>query len=253
MKRRVMILVVCFLFVSFAYSFEEKKSLSLSALGVEKFEIDSGSGFLKVYGREGQETIEVEAEIEVKGISESEKEDFLRKYVKLSLKKRGNRAVLVSNIDHKGWFSPFKSAVINLTVNMPKNMELDVDDGSGTIRIENIKGRIYIDDGSGTIEVKDIIGDVEIDDGSGEVIVYQVTGNVWIDDGSGTVEVSNINGDVTIDDGSGTIDIRDIEGSVTLRDGSGSINVERVEKDVIIKDDGSGSVNISNVKGKVIK
>jgi len=45
----------------------------------------------------------------------------------------------------------------------------------------------------------------------------------------------------------------DVLGDVTIIDGSGSIRVNGVEKDVIIKRDGSGSVNIANVKGKVVK
>jgi hypothetical protein len=46
---------------------------------------------------------------------------------------------------------------------------------------------------------------------------------------------------------------KDVLGDVAIIDGSGSIRVNGVEKNVIIKRDGSGRVNISNVKGRVVK
>jgi DUF4097 and DUF4098 domain-containing protein YvlB len=248
MRLKISFLVMLFLFTSTVFPSDQVKKLSLSAKGISELDIDCGAGFLKVYGREGLKEIKVEAEIVVKGGSAKK---VLQKYVKLSLKKRGRSAVLISQIDWRGSSSLFKSAVINLTVTVPKNMDLIVDDGSGSMEIAGITGDLKVDDGSGSMEIKDITGDLDVEDGSGSMKIEGIEGDVDIDDGSGKMDARDIQGDISIKDGSGTIYIRDIGGNVTVRDGSGSINIDGVEKNVTILRSGSGGLNIKNVKGKV--
>ncbi len=233
MKFKIIFVALFFLCASFTFAYEDVRNLNLSAKGIEKLEIDCGSGFLKVRGQEGLREIKVEAEIVLEGKSEKSAEEFLKKYLKLSLEKRGSRAVLTSGFESYRSLFSFTNKVINLTVSLPKDMDLDVDDGSGSLTIENIRG------------------DVKIDDGSGSMDIMNIGGNLDVDDGSGQIDVDGVSGDVSIDDGSGSMTIRNIEGSVTVRDGSGSITIDGVEKDVYIPSEGSGSVSVKNVKGKV--
>ncbi|MDH5467893.1 MAG: hypothetical protein OEY25_10790 [Candidatus Aminicenantes bacterium] len=233
MKFKILFLAMLFLSACIAFPYEEVKELRLSAQDIEMLEINCGAGFLKVTGYEGRNEIEVEAEIEVEGRRERDTEEFIRKYVELSLEKRGRRAVLISNFKDFPKFFSLGNTVINLTVSIPKNMDLDINDGSGSIRVENIAGNVFVDDGSGSMEIEN------------------VEGSLQIEDGSGSIEVDDVRDDVDVDDGSGSISIRNIGGSVTVRDGSGSIYINGVEKDVFIPSEGSGGLRISNVKGKV--
>ena len=253
MRFKAIFLILFFLSASLVLAYEEVKNLSLPAQGIETLEIDCGAGFLKVYGREGLENIEVEAEIVLEGLSDEKAQRFIREKVNLSLDRNGSRARLVSEIKHYSSFFSFRNKVINLTVNLPKNMNLDIDDGSGQITVEDIVGKVYIEDGSGIMDIKNITGDVTIDDGSGDIKILDVQGDVDIDDGSGNVNVEDVSGSLSIDDGSGTIYVRNVGENVILEDGSGSIKVDGVEGNVVIENDGSGSVNIKNVKGTVRK
>lgn len=233
MKFKIILMALFFLCASFNFAFDDMRNLSLSAQGIEKLEIDCGSGFLKVSGKQGLKEIKVEAEIVLEGKSEKSAKEFIQKYLKLSLEKRGSRAVLTSGFkSYRSLFS-FSNKLVNLTVSIPSDMDLDVDDGSGSIRIEDIAGNVNVNDGSGSMEI------------------MNVKGNLDVDDGSGQIEVEGVSGDVSVDDGSGSMIIRNIEGSVTVRDGSGSITIDGVEKDVYIPSEGSGSVIVKNVKGKV--
>ncbi|NIM13006.1 MAG: hypothetical protein GTO45_12840 [Candidatus Aminicenantes bacterium] len=237
------------------FPFQEDKQLNLAADGIKTVEIDCGSGYLKIKGVEGLEQIEVEATLVVKGIDEDDIERFKKRHVKLSLEKKGTSAVLISKIDYSAISTLFKprSAHINLDVRIPKNLELVIDDGSGSIEVADIANNVKLDDGSGSIEMDHIKGNVFIDDGSGSIELTTIGGNVEIDDGSGTITVEEASGDVDVKDGSGTIKISKIGGSVVVSDGSGGIYIDGVDKDVNIKRDGSGSVSIQNVKGKVRK
>jgi hypothetical protein len=235
LRAKITFMVLLALCVSMAFSLDTVKNLRLSADGIEKLEIDCGAGYLYLSGDASLDSIEVEAEIIAKGKSDRDEEKYIEENVRLELKKRGSRAVLVSNFENSRFWDNFRTRVINLKVRMPKNMNLYIDDGSGEMRVEQIIGRVEIDDGSGEIRIDDIHGDVSIDDGSGTIDVRGVFGNLYIDDGSGTIDVRNVEQNVRVDDGSGSITISDVGG------------------DVIIEDDGSGSLNIRNVKGKVIK
>jgi hypothetical protein len=232
MRAKVLLITLLILCTTAAFSFEKVQDLSLSTEGIQKFKIDSGSGFLKVTGNSSLRDIEVKAEIIVKGKSDKDAAEYIRKNVVLTLERNGDKAVLVSKFKNKIFYG---SRSINVTVNVPKNIHIDVDDGSGAISIQDISGDIYVDDGSGEIEIENIQGSVKIDDGSG------------------TVSISDVEGDVSIDDGSGTIDVSVVGGTVVVDDGSGSIKIESVGGDVHIKDDGSGSLSIRDVKGKVFK
>jgi DUF4097 and DUF4098 domain-containing protein YvlB len=188
-----------------------------------------------VTGREGLDAIEVKAEIVAKGVSDKDLDAYVKDRIELTLEKKGDKAVLVSRV--RGKFRLFgfgDNAVINLTVTVPKALSLDIDDGSGGIVVEDVAG-------------------VRIDDGSGSIRINRVAGEVKIDDGSGGIEIGEVTGDVDVEDGSGEIDIRKVGGTVTIDDGSGSISVEDVGKDVRIVNAGSGGVDITRVKGRIIR
>jgi hypothetical protein len=140
---------------------------------------------------------------------------------------------------------------MDLTVEMPASFSADLRDGSGGVEVSGIAG-VRIDDGSGSIVVENIGGRVEIEDGSGDVQV-RGAGMVEIDDGSGGIEIVGVRGDVHVsEDGSGEIDIRDVTGSVRIdEDGSGSIDVAGVGGDLVVEDDGSGSLRYRDVQGQV--
>ena len=267
----VIIFILILVFATSVFADEKSQDLSIAAEGISLLDIDCGSGFLKVTGKEGLSNIEVQAEIIVAGMSAQKTKKFIHDKLVLSLEKRGQKAYLVSKF--KSYFSLFSigTKAINLTVFVPKTIELKVDDGSGDISIVNIQGNINIDDGSGKTTIMDVQGDLNVDDGSGDLTLQDIKGNIEIEDGSGDITIENaegnalindnsgdirleeIQGEVAIDDGSGSIHVQGALGDVTISDGSGSISVDNVEKDVVIKGAGSGGVTITNVKGQVKK
>jgi len=234
MRKTAVLAVFILLACGSLAALETTKTLTLPAEGLKGFEIQAGAGSLKVTGREGLAAIEVRAEIVAKGVDDKDLDAFLKDRIELTLEKRGDKAVLVSHIRERFRLFDFESAVINLTVSVPKALTLDVDDGSGSLVIEDVAG-VRLDDGSGSIRIGRIAGDVEIDDGSGGVEIVDVAGNV------------------SVEDGSGEIDIRRVGGTVTVDDGSGSISIEEVGKDVRIVSAGSGGVDVAGVKGRVIR
>lgn len=241
-----------------AFDIEETRTLTLKAAELESFEIDVSAGSLTVIGKENSNEIHVSAELRV---NQGEFE--------LVLEQSGDSATLRTEVGDGGWLG--ESPYINLVVEVPRRMALDITDGSGFIKLHSINNAVNIKDGSGSIEVGDIKGNLKIKDGSGSLDVNKVDGSVKVDDGSGSIEVRNVTGPVEIEDGSGgivvtnlksTLDIEDgsgsmsvsnISGHVTIDDGSGSIDLNHLENGVTILEEGSGGLSMNDVKGDVVK
>lgn len=240
MKIITVLLVILITISSWSGEYNMERELTLDAQAIKLLEIDCGAGFLKVQGVDDAKAIEVQAEIYVSNIDRDKAEDFLEKTVRLYLERDGDQAILESDYEYKNslWekiFDDRPNVRIDLTVQVPRTIDLKIDDGSGYIVVEKIDGS------------------VRLDDGSGETTLRGISGDVWLDDGSGEIHISDVGGDVEIDDGSGVIIVRDVSGNVRVDDGSGSIEIRGVAKDVIIEEDGSGSIDISEVKGKVLR
>ena len=258
MKSITFLIVFLFSFTLFAADFEETRKLSLDADDISKLFIDCGAGYLKLSGDDDLNEILVTAKIEIDNIDPEDAERIMDKYLELTLEKRGSRAELISTFERSQSifsfiFNKHGNVRINLKIEIPANMDIDIDDGSGFIEIEEIEGDIFIDDGSDYIEITDVKGKVEIDDGSGDINIKNIIGEIEIDDGSGAIDIRNITGDIFLNDGSGKITVVEIDGNVRVDDGSGSINIENVEEDVIIEDDGSGSVHIRDIAGNIYR
>ena len=212
--------------------YSEVRELSADAGGAGEFVIDTGAGSLTVVGVDGLDAVNVTATIGLDGIRDEDKaRAYIEKRLELTLERRGDRVELVTDFDNGTW-GMGRKAWVRLEIRMPSDLALDIDDGSGSIDIENVRATVRVDDGSGSIKVRDV-------------------GPLFIDDGSGSITAENVAGDVDIIDGSGSIKVTGVTGSVTIDDGSGSITVRDVEQDVIIEDAGSGGVSVANVAGRV--
>ncbi len=211
--------------------YTEVRDLKIDAKGIDILEIDAGAGNMDVKGVAGLENIVVKATVIVPDADADDAMKVIEKKMKLSLDRKDNHAKLDSWFED-GFFGKGSSARIDLEVSVPTGVDVSIDDGSGSIEVNDIAAAVSIDDGSGSIDLRNVA-------------------NVNIDDGSGSIEISNVAGDVSIVDGSGSINVRSVTGSVTIDDGSGGIDVSDVGQDLIIVDDGSGEFRFADVRGTV--
>ena len=79
-------------------------------------------------------------------------------------------------------------ALLDLVIEAPATLPLDIDDTSGDMTIESVAAKIRIEDNSGNIRVRDAGGDVWISDGT----VVQNTGRFIEDRPPGLVVIAII-------------------------------------------------------------
>ncbi|ABZ78723.1 lipoprotein, putative [Shewanella halifaxensis HAW-EB4] len=215
----------------------QKKQLQIDATHIESLVAETGAGDLNIQGVEGLSQIMVTADIYTYGDIESN----------LSLKQNGSKATLIAEFDSSINFQ--RSPYIDLTIQVPSSMMLDIDDGSGDIEINNVQANITLDDGSGDLWIKGG-HDLNTQDGSGSVEISNTTGKLTLEDGSGSITLSGIGGDTHIDDGSGDLNVNNVNGRVVIDDGSGDIDVDNTLGLSIIES-GSGDLSVDNINGSV--
>jgi hypothetical protein len=142
-------------------------------------------------------------------------------------------------------------ATLDLTVDVPAGLPVDVTDSSGDVTLEGVQVAT-VRDSSGDILARGLVGDVVIEDSSGDI---------RIEDSAGTVRVTDSSGDISIRgaaqvhipiDSSGDIVVERVSRDVRIeRDSSGDITIAGVGGNVEVLADGSGQLRVSEVKGTV--
>ena len=244
-------------FLAMNSPFAQTCQMTLPAGDIYELRIHCGAGSLYITNAEWQDNIRVFAEIEAEEKNKIEFQDFSEKYLDLKLERKGRRAILTSDLkkvllNSVGTLLNPMDAKINLTIDVPRGVDLFINDGSGGIHIQHFSGHMVIKDDSGGIILENVTGNVTVADGSGKIVMEDIHGNVEIKDGSGIIDVDKIRGDVRVTDGSGEISIQHVDGYVTVMDESGEIGINDISGNVLIRGTGSGEMNIERVKGQIV-
>ena len=214
----------------------ETKEHRLDLDGVEALRLEAGAGSLRLLGQDSGSAGRLAAEFH--GPDESALKD-------LRLEHRVEGRVLVVTADT----SRSDDGRIDLELELPSRLALEVTDGSGSAEITGFDGPAEVTDGSGSLSIERMGGALTVTDGSGSLEVAGVEGPVTILDGSGSLDVSAVKRSLEITDGSGSIDVERVGGDLSITDGSGSIQVSGVDGDVSVTD-GSGSIEVREVGGR---
>jgi DUF4097 and DUF4098 domain-containing protein YvlB len=249
MKYTPILILILIPIFAFAGTITEIQKIDLSIQGIDVLVVNCGAGSLDLKGVEDRNDIRVTAEIEVEDLRKEDFQKFIENNVRLNLEKQNNKALLISEVQK--YFLIKEETRINLMIEVPLELNVNITDGSGAIRIQNHVGNVTIDDDSGKIQVENISGKVIVNDASGKIDLEDIRGSVMIRDGSGPIQIDHVSGDVYVTDGSGDLTILHVDGNVTVSDDSGDIDISDVSKTVFIKMAGSGELNIERVKGKI--
>jgi hypothetical protein len=113
-------------------------------------------------------------------------------------------------------------------VRMPKNADLQIDTGDGSVETQPISGHVKIHTGDGSVHVQAIDGDVDIDTGDGSITVEGAKGEIRLHTGDGHIDARNLDGRVDANSGDGHIKIDGRLDALNVKTGDGSIDA-RVE------------------------
>jgi hypothetical protein len=208
-------------------SYQAPREAGVDAAGATALHVEAGAGSLRIEGRAGA------GQVTVRGTACASSESRLNG-IELRTERRGSTVYVKVEIDEeRSWLHGDSYATLDLVLDVPAGLALDVEDGSGPMSIRNVASA-KVHDGSGEMELEHIAGEVRVTDGSGEIAIRDAGSVVIEQDGSGAITIAGVRGSVTVrDDGSGSIAVRDVGGDFT------------------VDDDGSGGISHDAVRGRV--
>lgn len=233
-----------------AYDCDYSKNIdqTLDLSNSEVLAVMAAAGDLRVRGVAGS------SQAVIKGKVCASKEEWLdESHVNTTGGKRAEIRVELPDYESKWSLMGNSYIYLDLELEVPDNVDLDIRDSSGDIDITGV-GVLALRDSSGDIDIEDSIGPLTIEDSSGDIELNDIKRQVTIEsDSSGDIRGTDIEGTVlVVRDSSGDITFRDVgENFIVERDSSGDISATRIGGDFRVEQDGSGEISARNVEGTV--
>ncbi|WP_026953819.1 DUF4097 family beta strand repeat-containing protein [Algoriphagus vanfongensis] len=198
---------------------EVVQTISEEYAGIKEIQIESG--FLEVI----YEGIEGQDEVLMTGTLESTRPGSYR----LEYYVEGD--VLEIELDQKNLIGSGRHQGV-LYITGPTAMELDVESGSGIVRISNVQGdELDFDAGSGVIELYRVsANEIDAEVGSGTIKGFDLEGKLLANAGSGRLEFDDVLGDAELNVSSGVIRLKNLSGALNSQISSGNLHMERVNE-----------------------
>src|SRR6267378_256600 len=117
-----------------------------------------------------------------------------------------------------------------IEVRMPKNADLQIHTGDGSVHVQAVDGSVDIDTGDGSITVEGAKGDIRLHTGDGRIEARNLDGSVDANSGDGHIKIDGRLDALNIKTGDGSIDARvepgsKLTGGWSIRTGDGSVDV----------------------------
>ena len=113
---------------------------------------------------------------------------------------------------------------IRIEVHMPKDADLQIDTGDGSVTTQSVNGRVKIHTGDGSVRAQEVSGDVDIDTGDGSITVDGAKGDIRLRTGDGHIDARNLDGKVDAMSGDGHIKLDGRLDALSVKTGDGSID-----------------------------
>lgn len=149
-------------------------------------------------------------------------------------------------------YNPFDSSdrVVHLTVNLPRNLSLELFNDSGSVMVSDIDSGVLIDQKQGDIEASNIRAGLQIISNRANITVSNIERFLDIDSRRGQLDVRTINGDITISHNDGTVLVSETTGNVSLFCDQADCTLRQIQGS-ITADNSRGDLTMHQVFGGV--
>ncbi len=238
---------------SFAYAadeckFQAPRNAALDLTSVHTLIIDIGQHNLNLKGAAASTA-------QVHGRACASSQDRLAT-LQVTQRRDGDRLLLTAVNTSSSWnvslFGVSRYAYLDLQVNVPADLAVELDVGSGDAHVADV-AQLAASVGSGDLHVNGVRNRFDAHVGSGDITAENVGETHVASIGSGDFTVNRVRGDIWIGSiGSGDADLRAIGGTVDVKSiGSGDLRVKSVAHDLHVARLGSGDISHDSVAGRV--
>lgn len=199
---------------------------SFPAKGGGRVVVDASFHKVEITARPGA-TVDVVVDLEISA-SEKKAKQLLADY-KPRFETKGNDIVIRSTRNNAGWNWGMNKTKGLISVSMPPDMDLVVDNSSGSVHLEGDFGdaEFTIDNSSGSVTGETALAVLSVDNSSGrtKIKVLRPLKEFRVDCSSGSVHLEGGAYTAVVDVSSGSVNLSDLLGDVNVDTSSGSVDL----------------------------
>jgi DUF4097 and DUF4098 domain-containing protein YvlB len=195
-----------------AHAEEWTKSYPIS--GRAQVRVDTNDGSVNISTSDSKQ---VEFVVDYEGFE-------LNKNLHVDSRQEGDSVQINARVSGHWGFSWGKGRRIRIEVRMPKDADLQVDTGDGSVSTQSLSGRVKIHTGDGSVRAQAVSGDVDIDTGDGSITLEGAKGEIRLRTGDGHIDARNLDGKVDATSGDGHIKLDGRLDALNIKTGDGGID-----------------------------
>ncbi|MCE5251124.1 DUF4097 domain-containing protein [bacterium] len=168
--------------------------------------------------------------------------DEFFKEMKLVVDEKPNRVTIKTEYPDKKYRDKVKNYSISYTIEVPRDIVLDVQNSFGNVDIQGVSEKISIKNGFGNLTANDLRGETVLTNKFGTLVAHNIDGNTLIRNEHSSLDIFHITGNLTAETKFGSIRIEDVAGTADISGGYGKVDCSKI----------MGNCDIKNSFGEVI-
>lgn len=177
--------------------------------------VDTNDGSVRVTA---SDTKQVEFRVEYQGLE-------LGKNLRVDSRQDGDKVELTARMTgHWGFSWGHNSRGLHIEVRMPREADLQVETGDGSVQADSVNGTVNVHTGDGSVKANSLSGTIDLHTSDGSITVDGLKGDIRLRTGDGSIEAHDIDGKVEADSGDGHIRIAGRFDALNVKTGDGSVD-----------------------------
>src|SRR5260370_630272 len=171
---------------------EAAKSFTFNVQGRANVRVETNDGSVRVTSSEAKQ---VEFRVEYQGYE-------LGRDLRVDAHQDGDKVQLTARVTgHWGFSWGHNSRRFHIEVRMPREGDLQVETGDGSVQAESINGVVNVHTGAGSVKAYSLSGTIDLHTNDGSIAVENLKGEIRLRTGDGSIEARNLDGKVQADSG----------------------------------------------------
>jgi DUF4097 and DUF4098 domain-containing protein YvlB len=189
------------------------KSFDIS--GRANVRVNTNDGGVRVFTGDSKK---VEFHVEYQGYE-------VNKNLRIDARQEGDHVELTARITgHWGFSWGGNPRRLHIEVRMPKDGDLQVETGDGSVEASGISGNVAVHTGDGSVKANTLTGTIDLHTNDGSITVDTLKGDIKLRTGDGSIEARDLDGKCDADSGDGHVRVAGRFDNLNIKTGDGSVN-----------------------------
>ena len=115
---------------------------------------------------------------------------------------------------------------LHIEVRMPREGDLNVNTGDGSVEVGTVNGTVSVHTGDGAVHANALNGSIDLHTSDGSITVDTLKGEIKLRTGDGSIEARDLDGRVEADSGDGHIRLAGRFEALNIKTGDGSVDAK---------------------------